>query len=66
VKPTLIESLYNTVKKYPTLYIHAVNTDRDHVHLQIEIPPNIAVADAVQKLKSNTSIHLRKKFKFIR
>ena len=53
-------------KKYPTLHIFEANTDLDHVHIQIEIPPNIAVADAVQKLKSNSTIHLRRKFKFIR
>jgi len=66
VKPELLESLYATVEKYPTLHIFEANTDHDHVHLQIEIPPNIAVSDAVQKLKSNASIHLKKKFKFIR
>ena len=43
--------LYATVKKYPTLWIEALNTDEDHIHLQIEIPPNIAVSDAVGKLK---------------
>lgn len=32
----------------------------------MEIPPNIAVPDAVQKLKANSSAHLRRKFKFIR
>ena len=36
------------------------------MHLQIEIPPNISVSDAVQALKSLTSGHLQKKFKFIR
>ncbi len=66
VKPVLIRSLYNVVKKYPTLYIHAVNTDKDHVHLQIEIPPNISVSDAVQKLKSRSSMDLQKTFKFIK
>ena len=66
VKAELLHSLYATIKKYPTLHIHTVNTDEDHVHLQIEIPPNIAVSDAVQKLKSNASVHLQKKFKFIR
>jgi putative transposase len=66
VKAELLQSLYDTVKKYPTLYIHSVNTDRDHVHLQIEIPPNIAVSDAVQYLKANSSVHLQKRFKFIR
>lgn len=66
VKPVLLESLYATAKKYPTLWIVNVNTDQDHVHIQIEIPPNIAVSDAVQKLKARSSLHLSKTFKFIR
>ena len=66
VIPELKRSLFETVGKYPTLFIHALNTDRDHIHLQIEIPPSIAVSDAVCALKANSSRHLRKKFKFIR
>jgi putative transposase len=66
VKAALKEILYATCKKYPTLYIQAVNTDRDHVHIQMEIPPSIAIADAVQLLKGSSSIVLRKRFKFIR
>lgn len=66
VKQALLENLYETTKKYPTLYIHTINTDEDHLHIQIEIPPNISVADAVQKLKSRSSFYLKKKFKFIR
>ena len=65
VKTELIASLYATVKKYPTLHIVTVNTDQDHVHLQVEIPPNITIADAVCAFKSRSSQHLRKKFKFI-
>ena len=66
VKSELLQSLYHTCKKYPTLFLHTVNTDEDHVHIQIEIPPNIAVSDAVQLLKGASSIVIRKKFKFIR
>lgn len=66
VKTALRASLYDTVEKYPTLHILAINTDQDHVHLQIEIPPNIAVSDAVQHLKANASVHLRRTFTFIR
>ena len=62
----LKKSLYATVKKFPTLWIESMNTDEDHVHIQIEIPPNITIADAVGKLKSSSSKHLRSKFKFIR
>ena len=58
--------LYTTVKKYPTLWIEKLNTNEDHVHIQIEIPSNIAVSDAVGKLKSASSRFLRSKFKFIR
>ncbi len=66
VKATLLESLYHTCKKYPTLFLHTVNTDKDHVHIQIEIPPNISISDAVQLLKGASSIKIRKKYKFIR
>jgi putative transposase len=66
VLPELKHSLFETIKKYPTLFLHTINTDQDHIHLQIEIPPNIAVSDAVRALKANSSLHLRKKFPFIR
>jgi len=66
VKKELLESLFKTIKKYPTLYIHSVNTDQDHIHLQIEIPPNVTVAAVVQKLKIDSSVIIKKKFKFIR
>ncbi len=62
----LLESLYDTVKAYPTLHLEAVNADEDHVHLQIEIPPNLSIATAVQVLKARSSIHLRCTFAFIR
>lgn len=62
----LKKSFYDTLKKYPTLWIEALNVDEDHVHLQIEIPPNIALSDAVSYLKSASSKHLKKKFKFIK
>ncbi|MFA6314790.1 MAG: IS200/IS605 family transposase [Candidatus Paceibacterota bacterium] len=62
----LKKSLYSTVKKYPTLWIEVMNTDEDHVHIQIEIAPNTNVSDAVGKLKANSSRALRKRFRFIR
>lgn len=58
--------LYATVKRYPTLWIEAMNTDEDHVHIQIEIAPNTTVSEAVGLLKSHSSRHLRQRFKFIR
>ena len=59
-------SLDETIKKYPALFLCAANANSDHVHIQIEISPDIAVSDAVRTLKTASSLHLRKKFKFIR
>jgi putative transposase len=66
VKPELLYSFNQTIKKYPALFLYIANVDLDHVHIQIEIPPNIAVSDAVRSLKAASSLHLRNKFKFIR
>ena len=66
VKPELFYSFSQTIKKYPALFLCAANVDYDHVHIQIEIPPNITVADAVRALKAASSLHLRNKFKFIK
>ena len=65
-KQELRKYLFAATKKYPTLYIHSFNTNEDHVHLQIEIPPNLSIAAVVQRLKSESSQHLKKRFKFIR
>ncbi len=62
----LRSSFRETLKKYPTLHLLETNTDADHVHIQIEIPPNIAISDAVSALKSRSSLDLKRKFKFIR
>ena len=70
MKPYVLTELrkvfFGTLKKYPTLWIEKLNTDEDHVHVQIEIPSNITVSDAVGVLKSASSKHLRQRFKFIR
>ena len=65
-KQELRKYLYQATKKYPTLHISSFNTDDDHVHLQIEIPPDLSIAAVVQRLKSESSAILKKKFRFIR
>ena len=66
VKSELLACLFGIVKKYPTLNIERINVDQDHVHLQIEIAPDVSVCTVVQRLKAVSSMHLKKKFKFIR
>ena len=66
VRQYLIHCLYETVKKYPTLHIFTINTNRDHVHIQLEAPPDVALSSVVQRLKGTSSLLMRKRFKFIR
>ena len=66
VKEAFLDLTFHLVKKYPNWHLITINTDRDHVHLQMEIPPNISVSSVVQKIKAHTSPRLKKKFKFIR
>lgn len=53
-------------KRYPSWYIHSLNTDLDHVHLLIEVPPKYALSMVVQELKERTSKELKERFSFIR
>ena len=66
VRQALRKYLYAATKKYPTPYIHSFNADDDHVHLQIEIPPNLSIAAVVQRLKSGSGAVLKSEFRFIR
>ncbi len=66
VKPEFKRLLNVIEKKYPTIHIEGMNTDSDHVHLQVEIPPNLSVAVVVKRIKWYTSKLLKKRFKFIR
>ena len=65
VRKELIKSLYKTQRKHPTWYFVEINTDCDHVHLLMEIPPSDRLSDVVRELKVDSSSHLRKSFKFI-
>jgi len=66
VKAELAASFRETCMGHPTVQIMALNTDEDHVHLAIEIPPDVAVATVVQHLKADSSRRLKKRFPFIR
>lgn len=66
VREDLVGFWFNLVKtKYPTWYIHEINTGDDHVHMLLEIPPTDSISQTVQKLKVYASIYLKQKFNFI-
>ena len=52
-------------KLYPDLAILESNTDDDHVHILMSIPPKISVSKVVNIIKSNTGKSMRKKFPFL-
>ncbi len=66
VKKKLLDSFQQTEFLYPTLHILKVNMAEDHVHLIVEIAPSVSIATMVQKLKSHSSMELKRKFKYIR
>ena len=65
VKADLSACFAETVKRHRTLQILSLNTDNDHLHLQIEIAPDMAVSHVVGLLKQNSSRILKKKFPHI-
>ncbi len=66
VKQVLMNSFFDTARQHPEIFIITVNTDNDHVHMQLEIAPSVSVASAIQRLKANASIALKREFKFIK
>ena len=50
----------------PDLIIKEINTDEDHVHLLISIPPTVTVGSVVRLLKTNTPRSLNQQFPHLR
>ena len=53
-------------KYYPEILIKEINTDEDHVHLLVSIPPQMKVGEVVRIIKANTARSLNEKFLFLR
>jgi len=54
-------------KYYPDWEYIAIGTDKDHIHIQMIIPPKYSVSKVVETIKSNTSKNLKNKFsKFLK
>ena len=51
---------------YPEVKIQEVNTDADHAHLLVSIPPKISVSRVVNIIKSNSAKALRGKFEHLK
>lgn len=49
---------------YPDIEVLEVNTDEDHIHLLVSIPPKMSISKAVNLLKTNSARAMRLKFEF--
>lgn len=52
-------------KFQPEIEILEVNTDLDHIHLLVSIPPKFSVSEVVKMIKAHTGTAMRKKFPFL-
>lgn len=43
------------------VYLHKLNSVEDHCHLLVDLPAKMALAELVNKLKSNSSRHMNEK-----
>ena len=66
VQSYLLEVLKELPKYRPELIIKEANTDQDHIHLLVSIPPTVTVGSVVRLLKTNTANALNQKFPHLR
>ena len=66
VQTYLLEVLKELPKHRPDLIVKEVNTDIDHIHLLVSIPPTVSVGSVVRLLKANTARELNQKFPHLR
>ena len=61
----LKHALIGIGKQIPEIEIDVVNTDDDHVHILLSVPPKLSVSDVVKILKAKTGLRMREKFPFL-
>lgn len=62
VQDYLLKVLKGLPKHRPDLIIKEVNTDKDHIHLLVSIPPTVTVGSVVRLIKTNTAKSLNEQF----
>jgi len=69
LKPGFGEYLQKLVtgigRQIPEIEIIEVNTDKDHMHILLSIPPKMSVSDVVKSIKAKTGLYMRRKFSFL-
>ena len=52
-------------RQLPEIEIIEVNTDKDHVHMLLSIPPKFSISEVVKEVKAKTGLLMRRKFPFL-
>lgn len=65
VKEYTEKILSHNPELYPDIDVVKLNVQEDHVHMVVVIPPRIAVADAIQYIKTQLAKKLKAKFPFM-
>jgi len=66
VKAFLLTKIETIKDHYPDLLFKEVNTDQDHMHLLVSIPPQWQVGKVVGLIKANTARSLKAEFPFLK
>jgi putative transposase len=66
IKAFLLARIENIKDHHPDLLFKEVNTDQDHIHLLISIPPQWSVGKVVGLIKSKTARSLKAEFPFLK
>ena len=61
----LKRTLRAVARHYPEIQILKAETDVDHLHMLVSIPPKMAVSEVIRIIKSNTGTAMRKRFKYL-
>lgn len=65
VEQYLLMKLKEITRHHPDIVILTANTDKDHLHFLVSIPPRFSVSKVVNLVKSNTGRSMREKFPFL-
>lgn len=60
------ERLLRRVAEKYDMFVVAITVDEDHVHLNVEIPPQLSVGSAVRAFKSLSARYLVKRFPYLK
>ena len=55
----------SVIDRYPDVFVHEINIQKDHIHVLLEIPPKYSISSVVGYIKGVTARKLRKHFEFL-